>query len=512
MDLILISFCVVDTLFLAGSGLTDPLIYLLMFVTAFVFFIALVVLKQGKFVWASNINIVMSFVAMNAGIWLSPTTQITELYKAGFFLSFVLIEACLIGYTLYQPLFLTIAGSIGIILVYIFIPPDPATTLDSSLNAMAPTLVLYAIAGAFACIIFNVMQKTVTIAEKESAENKRRFDELEAVVVTSKQGFRIGEQLLSFSEEIVKSVGEITGHLNSMKSEVENLSNGLQNSKDATDQINKAQESVKSNLSDQNSAVIETSSSMNEIISSIGNLSRVSQEKKNKMAELADMAKEGEDQINTSIQSIEEVARSSKSAMDLLKVIMNVSAKTNLLSMNAAIEAAHAEEFGKGFSVVASEIKKLAEETNQNTKVISGNIKKNLSDTEKAVDINKKVGDFFHEIIGGVSAIVVTLDEIITGLSELAGGSQEITHSTVHLKDITEDLNESLHVMGDFIANSSQVFGNIVNVFSQIRTEIEAIDGIASLISEKLSTFRELGRENISHIKMIDTEIERLKK
>jgi methyl-accepting chemotaxis protein len=514
IDFILIIFCAVDTLFLLIlSSIKDPFIYLLMFVTGAVFALSVVFLKSGKFNWSSNINIVISFFAMNAGIWLEFRDQVTELYKAGFFLAFVLVEACLIGYHYFQTLILTVAGIIGIVLVFAFIPPNAETLAQPglALAAFIPTAILYGFAGIAACVIFNITQKAIRIAEDESSLNKKRFLELENVVLTSKQGFKVGEKLVVTAEEIAGAMSQVSGYLGSVKTEVENLNQNLQASRDSTDRINQTQNSVKDNLTGQNSAILESSSSIEEMVASINNITRVSQEKKKTVTDLADMAKEGKNQVTNAIQSIEEASRSTSAISDLLKVILNVSAKTNLLSMNAAIEAAHAGEFGKGFSVVASEIKKLAEETNQNTKVISGNIKKNANDTKKAVEINKKASEYFHQILNGVPAIVMTLDEIVSGLTELSGGSTEITQSTVHLRDITSGLNDSMVKMEEYILNSGSVFGNVLDVFARIRSEIGRVDEAFRLIVDKLTMLRELGRQNINQIQTIDSEIERLK-
>ncbi|MBN1412940.1 MAG: hypothetical protein JW969_19015 [Spirochaetales bacterium] len=512
IDLILGGFLIIDAIILFFT-LEDIglLVAGILMVTCVIFVIAVFLLKKGRFIWASNINLVVAFIAIYLSLFIKPIDRITAVYESGFHLMFVLIECCLIGYTLYQPIVLTVASILANIGIYLYMPLAAGGDAMAGLANVISINTLMAVCGVFACLIFIVTRKIIRIAETEAGANKRRFQELQSIIVTSKEGFKVGEELMESTNEIINDIRNASGELKEIISEVVDMSTTLRESREATDRIGQSQASVKNNIAEQNSAILETSSSIDEMIASINNISRVSQEKKKVVSEFAGFAKEGEEQVTASNLSIEDVSNSSKNIIDLLKVILKISAKTNLLSMNAAIEAAHAGEYGKGFSVVASEIKKLAEDTNRNTKTISANVKKSVTDTEKAVDLNRKLGGFFQSIISGVNDTMETFDEIISGLSELAGGSTEITQSTVHLKELTATLIDSLDRMEEYVHGSGTVFGKFTGLFGRIENRIGRIDNTFEGVSGKLARFGSLGKRNIEQIQLLDTEIERLK-
>ncbi len=170
----------------------------------------------------------------------------------------------------------------------------------------------------------------------------------------------------------------------------------------------------------------------------------------------SDLGKELEDSSKTTYEVIREmnniinnISAKGNSILEIVSTISNIADQTDILAMNAAIEAAHAGEAGKGFAVVADEIRKLAENTTNQTKEISSLLKAMTDIIIQAVEKSKNVSETINLIQSSIKSTTRIINEINNASEEELVGAKENLNTIQHLVDTTENIMENLDVQND---------------------------------------------------------------
>ena len=214
---------------------------------------------------------------------------------------------------------------------------------------------------------------------------------------------------------------------------------------DMTDRLNGQLESQFAAIT-QSSSAIEQMSANTKLVSVT--LSKNAQNVK----DLQEASEVGHSGLNEVAADIKEIARESASLLEINSVMQNIASQTNLLSMNAAIEAAHAGESGRGFAVVADEIRKLAESSSRQSKTVGGVLKKIKGSIDKITKSTDNVMNKFHAIDGGVKAVAEQEHGIQSAMEQQSAGSVQIMQAIAQVNDLTRQVKEDARQMAEAAA------------------------------------------------------------
>ncbi len=285
----------------------------------------------------------------------------------------------------------------------------------------------------------------------------------------------IGQELSSNMSETASSIGEISANIESIKGQILNQSAGVTETSATINEIIKSIEQL-------NGGVERQILNLQELVGIIEDSNETTDETKSVLksnddliAELVEDAAEGKDVIVSSENDVKKIAEESGSLMEASSIIQNIASQTNLLAMNAAIEAAHAGESGKGFAVVADEIRKLAEESSLQGKAITATLKNLSGEIETVSASSSRIGEKFLSIFEKVNAVknksrqimqitetrliqsqkllglIENVDsvtrEVKNGSSEMLKGSEEVVIEMRKLDELTRVITASMNEM-----------------------------------------------------------------
>ena len=306
-------------------------------------------------------------------------------------------------------------------------------------------------------------------------------------------GYELSENMSKTS----KSVDAISTHFEEIKTLEKRQQKG-------SGEVNKALKDIRDSIEVQNKLIDEQTDSVNvsssaieEMTANIHSVGQTLAENKNRVETLIEASEHGRTALNTVAATIQEIAQDSEGLLEINSVMNTIASQTNLLSMNAAIEAAHAGEAGKGFAVVANEIRKLAESSALQSKTTATMLKKVKASIDSITKSSDEVLTRFGAIDMGVKTVSEHEMNIRNAMEEQEAGSRQILDSVSRLKEITISVQKGSEDMSRSGSDLIRETDNFIKISNEsLNSMNEMVNGALKEIKKAVVNVDEMNMEN----------------
>ncbi|AHC16040.1 methyl-accepting chemotaxis protein [Salinispira pacifica] len=317
------------------------------------------------------------------------------------------------------------------------------------------------------------------------------------------------EDLLSNTEESASAATQITANVDSVKSQIANLDEQIQSVSSAMEEIQATAVSLNSNTDTQKLAVDQATASIEQMVASLRSVAGIVQAKQNAATELQSVIEDAGSKVNDAAEAYNEVVQLADRISEMSEVIQNIASQTNLLSMNAAIEAAHAGESGRGFAVVAEEIRKLAEVAQTNSTQITDVVNEITRKVDVAASVATNSSKAFQQVRDETQSTIQALNEINSSTQELSEGGEQIIQANSALNEVSTSVQQSAKEMESTVAMVTKSTNEIADISRSVNSAMSEIATGVNEVSLSSDHIREISYRLSDSSKALNAETEK---
>ena len=321
----------------------------------------------------------------------------------------------------------------------------------------------------------------------------------------------IGNELASNMTETASAVNEISANIDGVKQQAMTQAASVTETAATVEEIVRTIKQLNNSIETQAASVAQSSSSVEEMVANIASIGQTLGKTDEVIKNLTTATGDGKATLVTSNTVTQKIAEESGSLMEASSVIQHIASQTNLLAMNAAIEAAHAGEAGKGFAVVADEIRKLAEESSTQGKTITTTLKTLSGEIETLSSSSKTVEEKFNAIFNLAEQVKEMSDRLTEAMREQENGSKEVLTAIKSINTVTTEVQAGSEEMlkgGEGVAEEMQKLDNLTRIITE---SINEMASGAIQINNAVQEVSEITQKNKRSIESLAIEVGKFK-
>ena len=334
---------------------------------------------------------------------------------------------------------------------------------------------------------------------------------IKSVGESSEDMTNIGNELASNMNETASAVNQISANIDGVKQQAMTQAASVTETAATVEEIVRTIKQLNNSIATQAASVAQSSSSVEEMVANIASIGQTLGKTDDVIKSLTTATGDGKATLVTSNTVTQKIAEESGSLMEASSVIQHIASQTNLLAMNAAIEAAHAGEAGKGFAVVADEIRKLAEESSTQGKTITTTLKTLSGEIETLSDSSKTVEEKFNAIFTLAEQVKDMSNRLTEAMREQENGSREVLTAIKSINTVTVEVQAGSEEMlkgGEGVAVEMRKLDDLTRVITESMNEMASG---AVQINNAVQEVNEITQKNRRSIESLAEEVSKFK-
>lgn len=329
-------------------------------------------------------------------------------------------------------------------------------------------------------------------------------DFLVTVKNTAFEAGQAGHTINDSAVSTAAATNEINANIEYLNTMVEKLSTAVSHSVSAANQMITASETLLSGNNLQNAVIQENQQTVTTMAEYLDNVAQTAKEKTISAQEIQNLVEDGDEKIFSTCSLLQNINDQLDEISEIVTIINDIAEQTNILSMNAAIESAHAGDSGKGFGVVAEEIRVLAESTAENSTRIASSLYAIINQVKEANTTGKAAAEAFQLVSNRTHDMITSLTEITGNIQQIDDNMYHVTEKNTELTKNSRQIAESCDKLTEHQQAVSREMKSISSVFYEVEAGIKEIKTGTADIVEKMAGINTSSMDTCTKMAVLD--------